>query len=118
LKHIPLADSEESLISPWDAYHVNSIDVPGDGTFVVSMRNTWAAYKVDIKTGKIIWTLGGRRSDFKFKSGADFAWQHDVRVYPGTPLVTVFDDHCCQITGGGTYVNPTADARGLILKLN
>jgi EmrB/QacA subfamily drug resistance transporter len=118
LKHISLGDSQASLISPWDAYHVNSIQVLGDGTFVVSMRNTFAAYKVNIKTGKIIWTLGGRHSDFKFKSGADFAWQHDVRVYPGTNLMTVFDDHCCQITGGGTYVSPSADARGLVLKLD
>jgi EmrB/QacA subfamily drug resistance transporter len=118
LKHIPLGDSQESLISPWDAYHVNSIDLQGDGTFVVSMRNTFAVYKVDIKTGKIIWTLGGRHSDFKFKSGAKFEWQHDVRVYPGTPLISVFDDHCCQITGGGTYVAPSADSRGLILKMN
>ena len=118
LKHIPLGDSQASLISPWDAYHVNSIDLPGDGTFVVSMRNTFAAYKVDIKTGKILWTLGGRHSDFKFKSGANFSWQHDVRVYPGTNLVSIFDDHCCQITGGGTYVSPSADARGLVLKLN
>jgi hypothetical protein len=118
LKHIPLGDSQESLISPWDAYHVNSINLEPDGTFVVSMRNDWAVYKVDIKTGKIIWTLGGRHSDFKFKSGATFEWQHDVRLYPGTPLVSVFDDHCCQITGGGTYVAPTADSRGLILKLN
>ena len=118
LKHIPLGDSQESLISPWDAYHVNSVDVPGDGTFVVLDAQHWAVYKVDIKTGKIIWTLGGRHSGFKFKSGADFAWQHDVRVYPGTPLVTLFDDHCCQITGGGTYVSPTADSRGLVLKLN
>jgi EmrB/QacA subfamily drug resistance transporter len=118
LKHIPLGDSQESLISPWDAYHVNSIDLQPDGTFIVSMRNTFAVYKVDIKTGKIIWTLGGRHSDFKFKSGAEFTWQHDVRMYPGTSLMTVFDDHCCQITGGGTYVAPTADSRGLILKLN
>ena len=55
LKHIPLSDSQATLPTngfPWDAYHVNSIDVPGDGTFVVSMRNTWAAYKVDITTGE------------------------------------------------------------------
>ncbi len=30
------------------------------------MRNTWAAYLVDIGTGKIEWTLGGRHSSFKF----------------------------------------------------
>jgi hypothetical protein len=121
LDHIPLSQSYSTLPSngfPWDAYHVNSIVLPGDGTFIVSMRNTWAAYKVDIATGRIIWTLGGRHSSFKFGSQAEFAWQHDVTVYPGTPLVTMFDDHCCQISSGGTYVSPTAPSRGLVLKLD
>ena len=118
LKHIPLGDSEATLISPWDAYHVNSVELPGDGSFIVSMRNAWAVYKVNIATGKIEWTLGGRHSSFKFGPGAQFQWQHDVSVYPGTPLVTMFDDHCCQITGGGTYVTPTGESRGLVLKLN
>ena len=121
LDHIPLSDSRASLPTngfPWDAYHVNAIDVPGDGTFVVSMRNTWAAYRVKVDTGTIEWTLGGRHSSFRFGSGAAFEWQHDVAVYPGSPLVTVFDDHCCQITGGGTYVSATGPSRGLVLKLD
>jgi EmrB/QacA subfamily drug resistance transporter len=121
LKHIPLSDSQATLPTngfPWDAYHVNSIDVLNDGTFVVSMRNTWAAYKVDIATGKTIWTLGGRHSSFKLSSGADFQWQHDVEAYPGSNLLTMFDDHCCQITGGGTYVSATGPSRGLVLKLD
>jgi EmrB/QacA subfamily drug resistance transporter len=121
LKHIPLSDGRATIPTngfPWDAYHVNAIDLPGDGTFVVSMRNTWAAYKVNIATGKIEWTLGGNHSSFKFGPGAGFAWQHDVVVYPGTPYVTMFDDHCCQITGGGTYVSPSAPSRGLVLKLD
>jgi EmrB/QacA subfamily drug resistance transporter len=121
LQHIPLSESQASLPTngfPWDAYHVNSIDIVGDGTFVVSMRNTWAAYKVDIKSGAIVWTLGGRRSTFKFGSDASFQWQHNVVAYPGTPLLTLFDDHCCQITGGGTYVSATGPSRGLVLKLD
>jgi EmrB/QacA subfamily drug resistance transporter len=118
LKHIPLNDSQATLISPWDAYHVNSIELPGDGSFIISMRDTWAVYKVNIASGKIEWTLGGRHSSFKFGSGAQFQWQHDANVYPGTPLLTVFDDHCCQITGGGTYVSPTGPSRGLVLKLD
>jgi EmrB/QacA subfamily drug resistance transporter len=121
LDHIPLNDSRATLPTngfPWDAYHVNSIYLPGDGTFVVSMRNTWAAYKVNIASGKIEWTLGGRHSSFKLGKSADFRWQHDVVVYPGSPLVTLFDDHCCQLTGGGTYVNPTSYSRGLVLKLD
>jgi EmrB/QacA subfamily drug resistance transporter len=121
LKHIPLSESQASLPTngfPWDAYHVNSIDVVGDGTFVVSMRSDWAAYKVTIKTGAIVWTLGGRQSSFKLAPGAAFQWQHDVVVYPGTSLLTMLDDHCCQITGGGTYVSATGPSRGLVLKLN
>jgi hypothetical protein len=82
------------------------------------MRNTWAAYKVNIATGRIVWTLGGRHSSFALGPDAAFQWQHDVVVYPGSPLVTLFDDHCCQITGGGTYVSPTGPSRGLVLTLD
>jgi EmrB/QacA subfamily drug resistance transporter len=121
LDHIPLSDGRATIPTngfPWDAYHVNSVTLPGDGSFVVSMRNTWAVYKVNIATGKIEWELGGRHSSFNFGRGADFSWQHDVVTYPGSPYVTMFDDHCCQQTGGGTYVTPSAASRGLVLKLN
>ena len=47
------------------------------------MRNTWAAYLVNIDTGKIEWTLGGKHSSFKFGPGAAFQWQHDVALQPG-----------------------------------
>jgi hypothetical protein len=80
------------------------------------MRNTWAAYLVN-GAGTIQWTLGGRHSSFRFGPNADFQWQHDVRLYPGSVL-SMFDDHCCQITGGGTYVSPTGLSRGLVLKLD
>ncbi len=121
LKHISLNDSQASLPTngfPWDAYHVNSIQLVGNGKMLVSMRDTWSVYMVNIKSGKILWTLGGRHSDFKFAPGAAFSWQHDVRAYPGSNLLTMFDDHCCQETGGGTYVSPSAPSRGLVLKLN
>ncbi len=120
LDHIPLSQSKASLPTngfPWDAYHVNSIDLTGSGGFLVSIRNTWAAYLVDIPTGKIEWTLGGRSSSFKFGHGAAFQWQHDVQLQPGS-LVSLYDDHCCQLTGGGTYVEPTAPSRGLVLRLD
>ncbi len=81
LEHIPLGDSRATVPTngfPWDAYHVNAIDLTGAGTFLVSMRNTWAAYLVNLATGKIEWTLGGRHSSFKFGPKAEFQWQHDV----------------------------------------
>jgi len=119
LDHIPLGDSYASVPTngfPWDAYHVNAIDLTGDGTFLVSMRNTWAAYLVN-DTGKIEWTLGGKRSSFEFGPGAAFQWQHDVKLQSGS-TVSLFDDHCCQLTGGGTSVSATGPSRGLVLKLN
>jgi EmrB/QacA subfamily drug resistance transporter len=124
LQHIPLGDSRASVPTngfPWDAYHVNAIDLTGGGSFLVSMRNTWAAYMVNIKTGGIEWTLGGKHSSFRFGRGAEFQWQHDVALgadgHTGL-TVTLFDDHCCQLTGGGTSVPPTGPSRGLVLGLN
>jgi EmrB/QacA subfamily drug resistance transporter len=120
LKHIPLSDSYATLPTngfPWDAFHVNSIQLTGAGRFLVSMRNTWSAYLVNTATGAIAWTLGGRRSSFRFGPHAAFSWQHDVTIEPDS-TVTMFDDHCCQITGGGTYVPPTGSSRALRLTLD
>jgi EmrB/QacA subfamily drug resistance transporter len=125
LRHIDLRDSHATLPTngfPWDAYHVNSVELLGKDRFLVSMRNTWAAYLVNIKTGRIEWTLGGRHSSFRVGRGAGFQWQHDVMLQPGaTPggtTVTMFDDHCCQLTGGGENVKATGPSRGLVLKLD
>jgi EmrB/QacA subfamily drug resistance transporter len=128
LEHIPPGDSYATVPTngfPWDTYHVNALELSGNGmTFLVSMRNTWAAYLVDIATGKIEWTLGGKRSSFKFGPGAAFQWQHDVAFAPGSTAVgprstiTMFDDHCCQLTGGGTSVHATGPSRGLVLELD
>jgi EmrB/QacA subfamily drug resistance transporter len=120
LDHIPLSQSEASLPTngfPWDAYHVNSIDISQEGKFLVSMRNTWAVYMVDIGSGRIDWTLGGRDSSFKLGPGARFEWQHDARLQPNSQ-VTVYDDHCCQLTGGGTYVDATGPSRALVLNVD
>ncbi len=127
LKHIPLSASYATVPTngfPWDAYHVNAIDLTAKNTFLVSMRNTWGAYLVEAETGKVEWTLGGKRSDFRFGKGAAFQWQHDVTLAPGSSLngsatdITMFDDHCCQLTGGGTSVPATGPSRGLLLELN
>jgi Arylsulfotransferase (ASST) len=120
LRHIPLRDSYATLPTngfPWDAYHVNSVQLLGAGRLLVSMRNTWAAYLVNVRTGRIEWTLGGRRSDFRLGPGAAFQWQHDVTLGPGS-TVSMYDDHCCQITSGGKHVPASGPSRGLILRLD
>ena len=70
LDHISLHESHATLPTngfPWDAYHINSIQLAGGGKFVVSMRNTWAAYLVAAASGRIEWTLGGRGSTLQVR---------------------------------------------------
>ncbi|HTX32997.1 MAG TPA: arylsulfotransferase family protein [Solirubrobacteraceae bacterium] len=118
--NVPLAASEQPASAPgaaWDAYHVNSIQVLGPTTVLVSMRNTWAAYLINTTTGTIEWTLGGKHSTFKFGPGASFAWQHDVR-FISTDEVTLFDDSCCRITAKGGFAPNNGPSRGMILRVN
>ncbi|MDQ6820771.1 MAG: arylsulfotransferase family protein [Actinomycetota bacterium] len=96
LDHIPLTDSYQSPLKPhhlFDYFHVNSVDVDHDGNYVLSARNTWAAYKVDRLTGALIWRLGGKHSSFKLANGLYWAFQHDVRIRSNNDwFVTLFDD--------------------------
>ena len=96
LDHVSLSDSfvppPKKTTNPWDYFHVNSIDQDGNA-LLVSARNDSSAYKLDIQTGRIIWTLGGKRSSFKMEPGASFADQHDIRVRAANDrFVTIFDD--------------------------
>ena len=76
---------------PYDYIHLNSIDEEPNGNLLISGRNTHAVYEVSRKTGKVLWRLGGKKSDFALPPAARFAWQHDARRQPdGT--ITVFDN--------------------------
>jgi outer membrane protein assembly factor BamB len=92
LDHIPLAESYWPVgRMSWDYVHLNSIDVDEDGQLLVSSRNTHTVYKIDRRSGEIIWRLGGKHSDFAMGDGVAFAWQHDVRRQQDGTL-TVFDN--------------------------
>lgn len=94
LGHIPLRDSYNQASSdsyPWDYIHVNSIDPGGSDDLLLSARNTWALYDIDIPTGAVQWELGGRNSTFKLQAGTQTYWQHDAEWQPGG-LISVFDN--------------------------
>jgi hypothetical protein len=96
LDHVALSDSHaspsrSSRTTPFDFFHINSVDVRADGDLLVDARNTWAAYDVDPQSGEVRWQLGGKRSSFAMGPGAATAWQHDAREQPdGT--ITFFDN--------------------------
>ena len=64
-----------------DYFHLNSIGVDADDNLLVSARHTSTIYKLDRKTGNVIWRLGGMKSDFQMGPGATFNFQHDVRSH-------------------------------------
>jgi Arylsulfotransferase (ASST) len=96
LDHVPLSASYElarhsTLNKPFDFFHLNSIDLLGDGDLLVSARNTWASYALDPGTGQIQWQLGGKRSSFAMGPGTATAWQHDPRELPNGTF-SIFDN--------------------------
>ncbi|HEV2593487.1 MAG TPA: arylsulfotransferase family protein [Gaiellaceae bacterium] len=112
LDHVPVGDTYATKIGyPWDYFHINSIEIADDGHYLISGRNTWCVYKVDRHTGKVIWRLGGKNSDFTLGNGARFAYQHDARQLHGS-TVSVFDN------GGAESVQVESQSRGLVLHLD
>jgi hypothetical protein len=109
--HLPVAEgmTPPKDTKPHDYFHVNAVDEDPDGNVLVSARNMHAIYKLDKRTGEVIWRLGGRRSDFALGPGARFTFQHDVvRLPDGT--ISLFDNQATP---------PTSDrSRGLVLRLD
>lgn len=95
----------ESYIPPpktnghiFDYFHINSAGFDRDGNLLVSARDTSAGYKVDVRTGRVIWRLGGKQSTFRMGPYARFAWQHDLRVR-SDGAYTLFDDEAAPKRG-------------------
>jgi hypothetical protein len=93
LDHVAVAESETSPPkgTPWDWFHLNSIDLEPGGNILISARSTWAAYQLEGGSGRILWRLGGLKSSFAMGPGTKTAWQHDGRVLPNGE-VTLYDD--------------------------
>jgi hypothetical protein len=122
LGHIALSESNNPAPKasyPWDYVHINSIspaleggagsgaDQPGQ--VLLSSRNTWTLYDVNLHTGSIDWRLGGSHSTFKQGAGTRFYWQHDSEWQPGG-LISVFDN--------GSDPPKEKQSRGLLLDPN
>ena len=102
--HVPYRDSHNprpaSAGIPWDWFHINAVHLDTNGNLLINSRYTWTTYKVNLRTGKIIWELGGKQSTFKLtaapgqvldSAGEIFAFQHDPEPI-GNGEYTFFDD--------------------------
>jgi hypothetical protein len=106
--HIPLSDSYSPVphTNNWDYVHINSIDPGDEDNLLLSSRNTWTLYNVDLQSGAIEWLLGGKHSGFTLGPGVKFFWQHDAMWEPGG-LISVFDN--------GSSPPEETQSRGLLL---
>ncbi|RMZ86759.1 hypothetical protein DV736_g6011, partial [Chaetothyriales sp. CBS 134916] len=101
--------------SPWDWFHINSVDQNADGDYLISARHVSTIYKISGQNGSVIWRLGGKRSDFSFPKYQNFTFQHDARwrdENTTTTIISLFDN------GSNGYNNTKRYSSGLILKLD
>ena len=81
---------------PYDHAHWNSVDRKGRYV-LLSFRHLDAVYKIDRRSGRIVWKLGGTRTSKSLKVKGDpygrypFGGQHDARFMPDGS-VTIFDN--------------------------
>ncbi|KIW87636.1 uncharacterized protein Z519_11610 [Cladophialophora bantiana CBS 173.52] len=83
-----ISGSGEHPDSPWDYFHINSIDKNQDGDYLISARHTSAVYKLSGVDGHVIWRLNGAKSDYVL-DGFQFSSQHDARFISDNETHTV-----------------------------
>jgi Arylsulfotransferase (ASST) len=110
--HVHIAESYAGRpgASPYDFFHISSVQLLPNGNFLISGRHMFAVYQVNPATGKIVWTLGGKHSTFRIGSGANFSWQHDAMMQPNGDLM-LFDN-------GAGYHRTESQSRGLRIRLS
>jgi hypothetical protein len=109
--HVPVTEGETppKASKPHDYFHVNAVDEGPHDTLLISARNTHAIYDVEKRSGRVLWRLGGVRSDFRLGPGARFAFQHDAE-WLSDETISLFDNEATP---------PQApQSRGLVLRLD
>lgn len=115
LSEVPVSKSywpDPGAGGTWDYFHGNSIAQDTDGNLIISGRNTWGIYKVSVRTGRIMWQLGGK-GDPHLPS--PWCWQHDA-VPLGDNRYSLFDDG--GYTTGCLPGSGAHQALGLVVSVN
>lgn len=112
--YVGLKGTGKHSTTPWDPYHINSVDKDAEGNYIISVRHTHSIYCIDGETGEILWTLGGEGNEFTDASdgrATDFAWQHDARWHDER-TITLYDNSAKDFLG------PISASRGMAIDLD
>lgn len=74
----------------YDRFHMNSLNFDRDSNYLVSVAIEDQIWKINSKTGKIIWKLG-KNGNFKLDTAYNFSFQHSVHINPYGDLMA-FDN--------------------------
>ena len=109
--------------SPYDYFHLNSIDKDANGDYLVSSRHCDTIYKIaglnSTNPGSIIWYLGGDNSSFSFEGNLNFSRQHMARFQDTSGHVTTISMFDNAFDSGSSPTAKTANASsGMIISLD
>ncbi|KAI8663077.1 hypothetical protein NCS56_01113000 [Fusarium sp. Ph1] len=103
--------------NPYDFFHLNSIQLVGHDSFLISSRHFWSVYLISRSDGRVLWELKGNSKGGSFgalPAHGRFRWQNHVRAHNATStgmMISMFDNHNSEEDNGKT------PSRGLLLKL-
>ena len=63
----------------YDRFHMNALTFDKDSNFLVSVAVEDQIWKINRKTGKVMWKFG-RNGDFKMDTASYFSFQHSVNI--------------------------------------
>lgn len=120
-----LAGDAKSSANAWDFFHINSVDKNFNGDYLISARHTSTIYKIDGKTGEILWKLSSDGDTDLEVIGLtfEFRYQHHARFlksYNDIEIISFFDNHAYSKghREPETTPNPNEISNGKIIKVN
>jgi hypothetical protein len=91
--------------SPWDYFHINSVDKNEDGDYLISARHVSAIYKLSGVDGSIMWEMGGNNPTFE-QTNFNFSYQHHARwVYENSThtILSFYDNGSNTFNATGRF---------------
>lgn len=101
-------------VTPWDYFHINSIDKDADGDYLISSRHFSSLFKLSRTDGHIIWQLSGD-TPLPYQKDFNFSSQHDARYLHNNAThstISLFDN------ASDAWRTTATHSRGLIITLN
>lgn len=117
-------ESKNILKSKSDWLHANSLCKDKQGNYYISFRNISQVWKINGKTGHLMWKLGGNDGDFELPEQAIFCGQHDIRINENNELTLLDNGNLRFKPANKKYIAPSvapninSDAQSRLLTLS